>query len=186
MKQLGHFKRRILKHYKAATEVEQVVGSNWYFEAHEFCRDTAKLFDVPMIKVVGILAALSPNNKWERNKIDLKLFLDTPSVHTKVCTFTNQRYKAVDIYWANDLNNQRVVDVLKGIKTSNFFSNILEPWTSKAVTVDMWAFRSCGVEPKAKYIKDVTQAYLEVSEQLNLKPHQLQAIVWGVVRGSHA
>ena len=48
----------------------------------------------------------------------------------------------------------------------------------------MWAYRSVNVEPKQKYYKQVQQAYQNVAKELNLVPHQLQAVVWGVVRGS--
>ena len=48
----------------------------------------------------------------------------------------------------------------------------------------MWAFRSVGAEEKLKNVSLVTQAYQEVANELNIVPHQLQAVVWGVIRGS--
>ena len=48
----------------------------------------------------------------------------------------------------------------------------------------MWAFRSVGAEEKLKNVKNVTQAYQEVAKELNIQAHQLQAVVWGVIRGS--
>ena len=158
-------------------------GMQWYRLAHGYARTLAIEFNVPLVKVVGIMAALSPNNKWARNKIDTRKFLETPSLDTKVCTFMNQRVKALDIYHCNGWVEE-IECILNGIKTRNFFNNILHYDTSEAVTVDMWAFRSVGVEERLKNVPLVTQAYTELAHELDIQPHQLQAVVWGVIRGS--
>jgi len=183
MRQLLHHKRNIVKLFNQTSRENLDNGFTWYENANEYAVQLSKEYKIGLAKVVGIMAALSPNNKWERNKIDTKLFLETPSIKTKVCTFTNQRIKALEIYHGTG-ETLEIKQVLRGVKTCNFFSNILNYKTCTAVTVDMWAFRSVKVEPKTKNIPLVTQAYQEIAEELNIMPHQLQAVVWGVIRGS--
>jgi len=158
-------------------------GMIWYESANLHARQLSIEYNISLSKVVGIMAALSPNNKWERNKIDTRKFLENPCMSTKICTFMSQREKALYIYYGTG-DSQEIESILNGIKTKNFFNNILYHDTSQAVTVDMWAFRSVGVEEKTKNIPLVTQAYSELANDLNIMPHQLQAVVWGVIRGS--
>jgi len=67
--------------------------SNWYFEINEYCMHLSEAFDVPLIKVAGILSALSPNNKFEQNCIDLERFLHSGGL-TSASTYKAQRDKA--------------------------------------------------------------------------------------------
>ena len=53
--------------------------------------------------VVGVLSALSPNNKWERNVIDdtenmcVAYKSDIPLDDVKVCTYNANKQKAIKI-----------------------------------------------------------------------------------------
>jgi len=183
MRQIIIHKRKIAKLFNQSSPQNYTNGMIWYHKANTIAEVLAKKHNISKIRVIGILAALSPNNKWERNQIDVDLFLTRPSIDTKVCTFMNQRKKALEIYYGNG-TIKHIEKTLNGIKTKNFFNNILNYDTSDHVTVDMWAFRSVGVEAKLKNVPLVTQAYKEVALEMNILPHQLQAIVWGVVRGS--
>lgn len=181
MSNLSLFKRRIKRHFKNASHTK---GIYWYQNAHQYAVMLSNLTGYPLHTVIGVMAALSPNNKWERNKLDTELFLNAPYLKTKVCTFMSQRKKAFNIVH-NKLLPDEILKELNGTKTKNFFDNIYNYRLSQNVTVDMWAYRSCGVEQKTKYIKDITLAYQQVAKELKIMPHQLQAVVWGVVRGSH-
>ena len=183
MKLLIHHKRKIAKLYNTTTQENYDSGMTWYKDAFKVAVFLAAEHRICLTKVVGILAALSPNNKWERNKVDAGLFLATPSLDTKVCTFKVQRKKALEIYHGEG-TIEAIEKTLNGIKTKNFFNNILFYDTSTNVTVDIWAFRSVEMEHKLKNVPLITQAYTEVAQELNIQPHQLQAVVWGVIRGS--
>jgi len=183
--QLHELKTQIKEHYSKADLENLQLGLTWYERAHNECKLLSMTFGVPLSKVVGVVAALSPNNKWQRNLHDAWDFLDKPSLDTKVCTFTNQRKKALAIL-ESDGENETIEGILKGTKTRNFFHNILNFKTSNRVTVDIWAYRSVSLEEKQKNYKIVSQAYSEVATEYKLKPHQLQAVVWGVVRGKIA
>lgn len=183
MREIIKHKRKIAKLFNATTQENYDNGMTWYHDAHKVAADLSKKHGISKRRVIGIMAALSPNNKWARNKIDTDKFLSRPSLDTKVCTFKNQRQKALDIYYGKG-TVKAIEKTLNGVKTKNFFNNIMFYDTSESVTVDMWAFRSVGVEEKLKNVPLVTQAYREVANDLNIQPHQLQAVVWGVVRGS--
>ena len=183
MGQITDYKRKIRIHYNASTLENERSGLEWYKNAHKFALELSMHFSVTIEVTCGVIAALSPNNRWERNKLDAYNLLFEPFISTKCCTFLPQRQKALKII-SESPSSDEILTILKGIKTQNFFSNMVNPETSENVTVDMWAFRSVGVDSKSKYIGDVTTAYKEVANELKLKPHQLQAIVWGVVRGS--
>lgn len=176
---------QIKKHYNSSDLKQRKEGLTWYKRAHNEALLLSQVFDVELPKVVGIIAALSPNNKWQRNLKDAWNLLETPLIKTKCSTYIKQRQKALDI-----LNGTgRDIDILRtlgGTKTKNFYTNILYYKYSQEVTVDMWAYRSVNLEPKQKHYNSVELAYTNVAKELNIMPHQLQAVVWGVVRGKSA
>ena len=178
-------KEQIISHYKNADILQIQDGLTWYERAHNESLLLSMVFDISLPKVIGVIAALSPNNKWQRNLKDAWNLLDTPLITTKCCTFTKQRQKALDILKSSG-EEAEILRILNGIKTQNFFKNILHHKTSETVTVDIWAFRSVNVKPTKKNYEPVAAAYREAAIELKLRPHQLQAVVWGVVRGGAA
>lgn len=156
-------------------------GLAWYEVAHLHAQALSDEFELPLFKVCGVIAALSPNNKWERNLIDTRLFLANPSLDTKVCTFLGQRKKALRIL-LDASKPSEVKAILGGRKTISFYSNIYKFNTSKEVTVDLWMFRIGELKKAKKNYEVISDAVLEVSQENNMLPHQLQAIVWSVVR----
>ena len=174
----------LLKHYSKADTKTLLSGLSWYEKAHNEAKLLADVFDVPLTKAVGVISALSPRNKWARNLADAWSILEEPSLETKTCTFKGQRQKAIDIINSTGDENEILTILGKGTKTRNFFTNILNFNTSTCVTVDVWAFRSVNLEAKNKNYKPVENAYQNVATQLGILPHQLQAIIWGTVRGS--
>lgn len=178
-------KDQIIKHYNSAGIKQLNAGREWYELAHIECQMIAQTLDIPLNKVVGVMASLSPNNKWARNIHDTWKFLDKPHMNTKVCTFKPQRRKALNIL-ASDGTDESIKDILNGAKTRNFYDNIRHYLTSTCVTIDMWAYRSVDLAHTKKNFEIAANAYSEAAIELNLRPHQLQAVVWGVVRGDTA
>ena len=182
---IKHLKMQIIQHFNNSDEHNLNVGLSWYERAHNECLLLSQVFELPLSKVVGVVSALSPNNKWKRNLFDTWNFLDKPSLETKVCTFLTQRKKALAILNSDGSDNS-ILAILKGNKTCNFYNNILHYKDSDVVTVDTWAYRSVNLKQSAKNFRLTELAYKEVAQDLNLRPHQLQAVVWGVVRGGIA
>lgn len=167
--------------------------SNWYFEINEYCMHLSEAFDVPLIKVAGILSALSPNNKFEQNCIDLENFLITKG-KSKASTYFNQREKALKILNLKNYDEETIKNILgiKALKTRAFFENIYRPETSEAVTVDLWQIRWAkrlniipekGVLTEKRYRK-ISARVKKYAKRLDIMPHQFQALSWEYLRGA--
>jgi len=178
-------KNKIIKHYNSASLQNMLAGKGWYENAHIECQMIAIAFELPLSIVVGVMASLSPNNKWQRNIIDTWQLINKPHLNTKVCTFKPQRKKALRIL-ESDGTDDTIKEILNGQKTKNFYDNILHYLDSSVVTIDMWAYRSLDLKHSKKNFELAANAYTEASIELELRPHQVQAVVWGVVRGDTA
>lgn len=176
----------IIRYYNMATEDQITEGKNWYHDAHNFCLFLSKKHNYPMDKVVGILSATSPKTSWKANKQFCSLYISTRrqvssgNIHTKC--------GRIDA-------GEDIPTVLNGEKTKAFFDNILNPYTSKAVTIDRHAIAACIQHPSLVYplpdeVSKITplqyaffsECYIKASNKLDLSPCNLQAIVWVVYR----
>lgn len=173
---------RLIELYNQADETTKSHGIGWYALANKRAKELCLKHNKPMYIVAGIIVALSPNNKWERNLIDADKFLASPSLETKVCTFMKNREKALKIMKAK--NAHEVLHLLNGRKTVSFYHNIMRYKTSQVVMVDLWMFRIASLTHNAKNYELISQGVLDASKHLGILPHQLQAIVWSVVRPS--
>ena len=176
---------KIINAYNNANQSDKEIGLSWYQRAHNECILLSQVFDLSLPKVVGVVAALSPNNKWNRNLVDAWNFLDSPSMDTKVCTYKTQRAKALRILDSIG-SDEEIQGILNGPKTKNFYENILYYSTSTRVTVDLWVYRFVGLKNSAKNFQEVEAAFQEAASSLSIQPHQLQAVIWGDIRGKSA
>lgn len=158
-------------------------GLRWYKKANAICKKLSKKHNLPLYKVVGIMSALSPRNRWERNILDTESVI-VSGLEAKVCTFNPNKEKAVKIL--NASSKEEVFRLLNGRKVQSFYNNILMHKLSSTVTVDVWAMRSVGLDraPNKTLYNQVEQAYKELALIVGLKPHEAQAICWGVIRGA--
>lgn len=186
--------QRIKDRYADATIADIHAGYAWYREAQDFARALAAATKYPQRAIAGIIAALSPQSAWYRNKLDATTAVEYHyasgdivglSLHTK-----SQMGKVGRI-----LDGETPEGVLRGPKESAFYRNIMGDYS--LVTVDRWAFKSAtGVQlpdsingkvlggiGKGAY-KRIHAAYVQAAQELNVPPAVLQAIVWIVERGS--
>lgn len=168
------------------------VTRDWYFLVNDYCKTLSEIHDISLIKVAGILSALSPNNTFKSNIKSLEKFLRTNG-NCKVTTFGNQKKKALRILEASDdITENEVKEILgKGLKTRSFFENIYRPFTSDAVTVDLWQIRwakKLGIIPQDGTLTDkryriISDEVKRLSKELNMRPHEFQALTWVQIRG---
>ena len=119
---------------------------NWYFEVNNYVRLLAEMYDLPIIKVAGIMSALSPNTTFALNVKSLEKFLKTKG-DCKVSTYGSQKNKALKILNSHDLVSiGEVKEILGGLKTQAFFDNIVRPETSQDVTIDLWMIRWAKID----------------------------------------
>lgn len=191
----------ILGTYHLANDQERSDGKQWYSRAHRAALDLSGPFACGVITSAGVIAALSPNNKWERNLKDAQTLLDTfktlgayAASQVKVCTFDTNKARALAILKLQSPTVADVSTVLNGLKITAFYRCILGD--SQTVCVDghaysIWAgehittTKTPKISPRmyAQISADYRQASQMISSPLHHGPHRatpaaLQAITW--------
>jgi hypothetical protein len=189
--------RNILKVFRLATDGEVHHGTTWYGVAQYEATNIAYAHGLPIRIVVGVIAALSPNNKWERNVSNaaemIAVFLRGGTVEMcKPSTYLTMRDKAWSILEQMPADDAAVIKVLNGQKIISFFRNIMGHDTC---TVDGHAFNIANgkriglTEPevnitKGQY-KELQDAYKRAGKLVGLKAFEIQAITWVVWKRIH-
>ncbi len=168
-----------------------IAGMDWYKEAQEFCESTSKEHWIDSYDVAVITAILSPNNKWERNKIDaittIKAWkLGWEPDRIKVCTYNANKQKAFDYL------NGKVDLVRKSPKTHSFAMNVglLSP---EHITIDKWHLRACvGIPEEGVYdavesctitqYRRIEMLTSSIAQEYNVKGYEIQAIIWVMIK----
>jgi hypothetical protein len=121
--------RHIVSRFMDATTLEVAQGKQWYLTAYDVCQRIANAYELNTECVAAVVAALSPNNKWERNIKDAEnvcaayvLGSVEDAMNVKVCTYRKNLAKAVDIL--NSCHN-RYEELLKGPKIIEFYHCII-------------------------------------------------------------
>jgi hypothetical protein len=117
----------ILAVFFNATDLERLNGQQWYLVANQAAAVLANRYQVPLIAAAGVIAALSPNNRWDRNLIDADSLTRAYFVGglelantIKVATYNNNKTKALSI-----LNGAEPLDILGGLKVRAFYGCII-------------------------------------------------------------
>jgi hypothetical protein len=104
MNKLTPNQRHILGTFLLATEAERYDGRNWYRRANAIAMACSQAHHVPFLACVGVIAALSPNNKWDRNVKDAQNLIALFSIggreaaeRVSVCTYGQNKEKAIQI-----------------------------------------------------------------------------------------
>lgn len=168
-----HIINNIKRVYKETTE-----DSHFYDEAFDWCADIAKRSNISVFMVAGVLAALSPLREWENNKTLAYDAIIHGNIHGH---FSNQVNKVKEILKGATIRD--IETILKGIKTVNFFRNIISSADSTSVTIDRHAI---GIALNTYSISTISQkqyefladCYRKASAELNIIPKTLQATTW--------
>lgn len=175
----------IKAYYYLSTRLERIEGAEWYADASRTAKTLAGLYNETFSTVVGIIAALSPRNKWVRNVIDAEGVLAFDDF--KTATFKANKVKAYRIK-----DGEKPLDVLSGNKVRSFYHCIVDPSTDD-VCVDghAWAV-ACGFGERVqvKRISDteytsIQSAYCQAALELGVSPTTLQATTWLAYRRIH-
>ena len=185
--------------YQLATVAEQQDGKAWYPVAHCVALELADRYGVTECQAIGVIAALSPRNKWERNIHDAENLISSyvaggedQALATKVCTFGANKIKAVKILQTADPTADDVRTILSGPKLQEFFTCILG--LHSEVCIDGHAFciwnggrtglkdvPSIGV----KLRRQIKADYVAVADRIGITPSELQAVTWVAWRRIH-
>lgn len=170
--------------YWQSTDREREAGRRWYEEAHGVARVLATVARLEVRAAAGLLAALSPLNRWEDSVGDA--FRMARRVDSTVRTTHGNRWKAVRILAGEDPDV-----VLTGPKVRAFWSGIADPQSSTRVAVDRHLYRAaCGFEipphladPKSlKEYQEIEHAYAVAAFGCFEPTVSVASTVWLVMR----
>lgn len=175
----------VLAVWKSATAAQVESGMAWYSDAHDFARRIAA-GDVS--RGAGVVAALSPQKEWGLNmRLAARAFADGRA--------TGNTGNACDKANAILAGAEPLSVMGKGLKTRNFYANILNPQDAQAVTIDRHAYdvalgeravgnKRLGLTP-TRY-DAFAAAYIGAADVLGVLPHQVQAVTWEAWRDEWA
>jgi hypothetical protein len=172
----------LIESYNRATDNQRADGLFWYKEVRELAMDLSIIYGQPLYVVAGVIAALSPRNKFARNIQDTRSVLELGEAAT-VATFGANKRKALRII-QEARSQEDVIGILKGNKVVSFFCNIFYRHDDE-VTVDVWMLRLLGITggiTEKKY-REAADAVRSAAYELGVQPKQLQAVTWVEVRG---
>lgn len=189
--------RNILKVYRMATDEDMRAGIEWYARAFREARSISSRLALPVSTVVGVMAALSPNNRWERNKVDAfnlcSAYVKGLTVDDlKVSTYHKMKVKAWSILEDRLVADDAILDRLNGQKIRSFYSNIMG---LDEVTVDGHALNIArgyrvgltddDTNIGVRLYRDLQAAYVRAAKRAGIKPHEMQAVTWTVWKRIH-
>lgn len=186
-----------------ATQADIEAGINWYQRAERFGHRLAAEYGCTFEQAVGVIAALSPNNRWNRNCTDAEAMtaawqagINPETV--KVCTYGANRAKAAAILALEAPTQDTIAAILNGRKVTAFFLSITG--RQDAVCVDghaaaiYWGQRIPTTKTPSLGVKlyaEIARAYCLVAKRSEalcgeaLTPAQVQAVTWVTYRRLH-
>ena len=192
--------RHIAAMLQLATAADIHEGKEWYDRAYKYALRLIHTYPITMGQVVGVIAALSPNNKWERNCQDadrlIATFIEGGDLSLcKVCTYGKNKQKAIDILSLESADAEAIEGILSGQKITAFYRSIMGH--DDAVCVDGHAYsvymgqriptnRAPSISPTL--YKAIARSYRLVSDRSvelcgeALTPIQVQAVTWVTFR----
>lgn len=188
----------ILTIWHLATPQEKVDGARWYLDAARDAEMISIEHDVPFVTVVGVIAALSPNNKWERNVLNgatlVAAFMAGDDIESfKVSCYGAMKRKAWAIMTDMIDDKEAMLVRLNGRKICNFARCI---WgDASSVCVDGHARNIAYAERigltdsrtniGVREYRALTAAYNEAAEIAGVPGYVMQAVTWTVWRRVH-
>jgi hypothetical protein len=181
----------ILAVYEQATWDEHQHGLAWYAEAKGAAQAIADKYELPLAVVVGVVAALSPTNKWERNLVDAENMVATFVAggyveDTSPCTYKTMRDKAWKIL-ADGVDQQidEIANTLNGPKITDFFWCIMGDTGTCVIDGHAWCIanadrRTMQEVPSIgkKLRQELQNAYAAAGDVVGMRAFEMQAATW--------
>ena len=197
--------RNILGVFALATAGELQEGLEWYHRANRVAGEIASAHGISLETAAGVIAALSPNNRWERNIVDAENVIRAYSIggceeaeNIKVCTYGKMRTKAIQILECMNIDDH--VDILKGRKITAFYECIIGREDSCCIdghAYSIWFGDRLTMKQVPNIGKrlyaEIMSDYVEAAEILretgsrfaDLTAYEVQAITWVTWRRLH-
>jgi hypothetical protein len=194
----------ILGLFFLANTEDREIGLNWYANAHTISERIASENGFSTDQIAGAIAALSPNNKWDRNIQDaenlakaIRAGIDPQTV--KVCTFGPNKLKAIQIL-TSDVDSAEIVSILSGQKVIAFFLNIARNGDTDCPVIDGHAYNiAMGTVSNLREVPSIPSKafsalqdlYRDAARQASaitgeaISAGQMQAVTWVCYRRLH-
>lgn len=195
--------RHIATMLASASADDIAAGREWYERAERFASELASRHGVTFMQAVGVIAALSPNNRWVRNCADADSVCAAwasgrPPEAVKVCTYGANLAKACQILRLPAPTQKGIAAILlgkEGRKVQAFFLSITG--RQDAVCVDghayaIWVGQRVPTTKtpniSARLYGTISRAYALVAARsvdlcgVELTPAQVQAVTWVTYR----
>ena len=194
---MTQYVRNILKLYRQASNDDTLNGVEWYARAERISVEIAERHKLPINTVIGVMAALSPNNRWERNCKDTDTMCSAwqsgDSLDDfKVSCYNTMKQKAWSILQDDLIDDDDILTRLNGQKIRSFYSNIrgLDEVTIDGHALNIARGQREGLTSdktnmgKRQY-RELQLAYVTAAKRVKVKPHVLQAITWTTWKRIH-
>ena len=159
------------------TQIESAVA--WYFEAELLAHDIVAIYEnrgiaIDIETASCIISAFSPRQRWARNVVQALEFAHggTPSGLSNNLKMARNAL----VHGFSALNGQ---------KTNAFARAISGDET--AVTIDVWMCYAAGLDtnaPNKTQYRELSNAVVEIANEIGLSPRATQALIWIIFRGS--
>ena len=185
--------------FQLATLDENQDGLTWYPSAKQIAIRLADRYEISEAQAIGVIAALSPRNKWSRNVHDAEALIGAYKASgagqaslTKVCTFGANKAKAIAILGlsrAADLD--AVLAILSGPKLREFASCIagLDDVCIDGHAYCIWNGGRTSLKDVpaigVRLRREIKADYQAAANELGLSPSACQAITWCSWRRIH-
>lgn len=183
--------------FKLATPEEIKDGVTWYALAQADARRMAIYYSIPLTTVVGVIASLSPNNKWERNVINAKDLIEgylngEHKESIKVSTYHAMKDKAWSMLEDMLETDEDILTRLNGQKIKSFYECIMgyDACCIDGHAYNIWRYERVGLTTDKtnigkKLYAEIQGDYVRVAKKLDMKAYELQAITWVAWRRIH-
>ncbi len=194
---MTNYVRNILKTYRIATVSDVSDGVEWYDRAKRMAAWIAKETNIAETTVIGVMAALSPNNRWERNCKDALTMCQAwisgdKTDDFKVSCYNTMKQKAWSILEDDLTTDEDILSRLNGQKIRSFYSNIrgLDEVTIDGHALNIARGKREGLTSDKtnmgkKQYRELQAAYVTAAKRVKVKPHELQAITWTTWKRIH-
>ena len=172
--------------------MDQSDGMKAYIRYHDLFAKMAHEYKVTIEQAVGVFAALSPNNDYLNNLRGARTLLHWHGYRhpdhlpfVNVGTFHHAKERAIRV-----LRGEPFLSFSKGLKTRNFYKNIVDPTDPMPVTIDghiYWAAvgdrdgqkqTMTNAKLSAAEYHKIAKAIRQLARQIGVLPNQVQAMIW--------
>jgi hypothetical protein len=176
----------IINTYNEATTEEKEYWGKWYYKAKAIVEKLAEEYQIPLNIMAGIVATLSPGNRWNSNITAAKRLIEKYKFgipHERINSYSKQIEKARKILETGDLSN------IIGPKVTVFYKSLVNPDEIKNdLVLDSHAINIWRGDTRRK-IKKTPQPsksereqmivdYKKASEILGVSVQEIQAVTW--------